>query len=131
MIADRELIPDRPFAAFNLIYSPEAAHSRVSGTWEHQSGLTVTGATALQISSGVLIGVETRYLRSYDGLGLDHLSGQALYVGPTFYAKINELYWVSAAWNAQVTGRSVVDVGSLDLMHFERHQVKFRVGRNF
>jgi hypothetical protein len=33
MIADRELIPDRLFAAFNLIYSPAATHSIVSDAW--------------------------------------------------------------------------------------------------
>jgi hypothetical protein len=131
VIADRELIPDRLFAAFNLIYSPEATQSRVSGAWEHQSDLALTAATASQIYPGIVIGVETRYLRSYGGMGLDRLTDQALYVGPTFYAKINELYWVSAAWNAQVASRASLDVGGLAPQHFERNQVKFRLGRNF
>lgn len=131
MIADRELIPDRLFAAFNLIYSPAAAHSIVSDTWDHQSGLTFAAAAAVQIQPGIVIGIESRYLRSYDGVGLDRLSGQGLFVGPTFYAKLNELYWISAAWNAQVAGHASREVGALDLTHFERHQVKFRLGRNF
>jgi hypothetical protein len=85
----------------------------------------------VQIQPGIVIGIESRYLRSYDGAGLDRLSGQGLFVGPTFYAKLNELYWISAAWNAQVAGHASRDVGALDLTHFERHQVKFRLGRNF
>jgi hypothetical protein len=131
VIADRELIPNRLFAAFNLIYSPEASQSRVTNTWEHQSGLTLSASTAVQIRPGVLIGLESRYLRAQDGMGLDRLMGQAVYLGPTFYARLNESYWVSAAWNIQVAGWSSADTGILDLTHFERHLVKFRLGRNF
>jgi hypothetical protein len=40
----------------------------------------------------------------YDGLGLDGFAGQALYIGPTFYATFGERYFVSAAWNVQVWG---------------------------
>jgi hypothetical protein len=50
---------------------------------------------------------ESRWLGIYDGLGLDHYSGRALLIGPTFYAKLNELYWVSAAWTVQVAGHAV------------------------
>jgi hypothetical protein len=71
VIADRELIPDRLFAAFNLIYSPEATQSRVSGAWEHQSDLALTAAMASQIRPGIVIGVETRYLSSYSGMGFE------------------------------------------------------------
>jgi hypothetical protein len=131
VIVDRELIPDRLFAAFNLVYSPEATRRRATGEWEHQSGLTLGAATAWRIQPRILIGLESRYLRTFDGLGLNRLAGQALYVGPTFYAKINELWWVSAAWNAQIAGHSSSDIATLDLTHFERHQVKFRLGRNF
>jgi hypothetical protein len=38
---------------------------------------------------------------------------------------------VSAAWSVQVAGRAVADVGSLDLVNFERHQAKLRFGYNF
>jgi hypothetical protein len=69
VMADRELLPDRLFAAFNLIYSPEATQSRVSGAWDHQSDLALTAAMASQIYPGIVIGVETSYLRSYSGMG--------------------------------------------------------------
>jgi hypothetical protein len=131
LIADRELVPERLFAAFNLIYGPEASRSRASGVWEHQSFLALATAMTAQVKPGVMIGVETRYLRSYDGLGLDRLSGQALFVGPTFYAKLTERYWISAAWNIQVAGHSSNDSSSIDLANFERHQAKLRLGMNF
>jgi hypothetical protein len=131
MIADRELVADRLFAAFNLAYGPEATRSRASGTWDHQSGLAIAGAMTVQVQPGVLIGAEARYLRSYEGLGLDRLAGQAFFIGPTFYAKITERYWISGAWNIQVAGRSSNDSGTLDLVNFERHQAKLRLGMNF
>jgi hypothetical protein len=132
IIADRELVSNQIFAAFNLLYQSEASHSRVTGTWEHKSNLGTSAAATLQVHPGVMLGAEARYMRSYDGLGLDTFMGHALFVGPTFYAKLAECCWVSAAWNVQVAGRAVNDgAGSLDLIDFERHQAKFRFGYNF
>jgi hypothetical protein len=38
---------------------------------------------------------------------------------------------MTAAWSAQVAGRAVNVPGSLDLVNFERHQVRFLFGMNF
>lgn len=63
--------------------------------------------------------------------GLDGFAGQALYIGPTFYATFGERYFVSAAWNVQVWGAVAGTSGALDLDNFERHHVKLRVGASF
>jgi len=131
LIADKELVPDRIFAAFNLMYQPEAIRSRVTGMWEHQSQFGASVAMVIQVHEGVLIGAEARYLRSYDGLALDTFLGNALFIGPTLYARFSERAWVSAAWNAQVTGRAINAPGSLDLTNYERYQAKLRFGYNF
>ncbi|WP_315838226.1 hypothetical protein [Bradyrhizobium prioriisuperbiae] len=66
------------------------------------------------------------------GLGLDALSGQALFVGPTFYMKFNDRAWMAAAWGLQVWGRtSHATFTSLDLSNFERAQAVLRFGYNF
>jgi hypothetical protein len=131
MIIDREILADRLFGAFNLVYQPEGSRSRAAGDWQHQSDLAVSAALSAQVRSGVLIGAEARYMRSYDGLALDTLTGHAVFVGPTFYAKFNERLWMSAAWSIQVMGRAANDAGSLDLTNFERHQAVLRFGYNF
>lgn len=131
IIVDKELITDRIFAAFNLLYQPEALRSRLTGVWEHQSQLGTSVAMALQVHSGLLIGAEARYMRSYEGLAPNTFTGNALFLGPTFYARLSERAWVSAAWNTQVAGRAVNAPGSLDVTNYERYQAKLRFGYNF
>jgi hypothetical protein len=58
IIADRELVQDKIFAAFNLLFQPEAIRSRETGTWEHQSRLGYSAAAVVQVFSGVLVGAE-------------------------------------------------------------------------
>ena len=36
-----------------------------------------------QMHPGFLVGGEVRYLRKYDGIGLQEFAGQALFAGPT------------------------------------------------
>jgi hypothetical protein len=62
---------------------------------------------------------------------LDTLSGQAVYVGPTLYARLGNNAWLSAAFNVQVWGGAVGTPGALDLVNFERYQGKFRLGYDF
>ena len=131
LIVDKELVANRLFAAFNLLYDLEATRSSLTGLWEHQSSFGVTSALAVQVRPGVLIGAEARYLRSYDGLGLDSFTGQALFIGPTFYSKFSEKVWMGAAWNVQVAGKATAVAGRLDLTNFERHQATLRFGYNF
>jgi hypothetical protein len=131
LIADKEIVTDRIFAAFNLTYEPDASRSRITGEWEHQSGLSISTAVTAQLLPGVLIGAEARFLRAYDGLGLDRLTGQTLFVGPTFYASFSERFWMGAAWSIQVAGRAESEPGALDLTKFERHHAILRFGYNF
>jgi hypothetical protein len=81
-------------------------------------------------TSALFLGGEIRYLRAYDGLGLDALSGQAVFAGPTFYVQLAKGMALSGAWNIQLAGRTPGN-GSLDLVHFERQQAKVRVNVNF
>ena len=128
VLADRELIPGRLFAAFNISYEPEQTRLRGSGETLRESTLGIGAALAMQVMPNVFIGAEARSLRQYDGLGLNSFAGQALYIGPTFYATFGQGYFLSAAWNVQVWGAVAGSSGALDLVNFERHQAKLRVG---
>jgi hypothetical protein len=128
---DRELVPNRLVAAFNLLYEPEWTRFSRTGLAEQES--TAGGALALmaQIRPGFLIGGETRYLRKYDGIGLDAFAGQALFAGPTAYLQLSERSRLTLAWSAQVWGRPSGSMASLDLVNFERHQARLIFGINF
>jgi hypothetical protein len=128
LLADRELIPGRLFAALNVSYEPEEARLRASGEILRESLLGIGGAVAMQVLPNVFIGAEARSLRQYDGLGLNSFAGQALYIGPTLYATFGQGYFLSAAWNVQVWGAVAGTSGALDLVNFERYQAKLRVG---
>jgi hypothetical protein len=131
MLADRELIPGRLFAALNVSYEPEQTRLRASGETLRDSMFGIGAAFAMQVMPNVFIGAEARTLRHYEGLGLNSFAGQALYIGPTFYATFGQGYFLSAAWNVQVWGAVAGTSGALDLVNFERHQAKLHVGVAF
>jgi hypothetical protein len=128
LLADRELVPGRLFAALNVSYEPEQTRLRASGETLRDSMLGIGAALAMRVMPNVFIGAEARTLRHYEGLGLNSFAGQALYVGPTLYATVGQGYFLSAAWNVQVWGAVAGTSGALDLVNFERHQAKLRVG---
>jgi hypothetical protein len=131
MALDRELIPNRVVAAFNVFYEPEWTHFPGTGAAEQES--TAGGAVAVmaQVRNGFLIGGEVRYFRKYDGVGLERLAGQALFAGPTAYVQLSDRSRITLAWSAQAWGRGAGSTGALDLVNFERHQARLIFGVNF
>ncbi len=128
---DRELVPDKLIAAINLLYQPEWTNFLATNKNEQDVTLGVAWATMAQVQPGLLVGGEARYLRKYDGLGLDVFAGHALFIGPTIFIKLSERSRLTAAWSTQVAGRSAATPGSLDLVDFERHQARLVYGINF
>ena len=130
--ADWEIVPDRVVAAFNLLYQPETMRSKATGVWSQESTAGIAIGVMAQVHSGIFVGGESRYLRKYDGLGLDVFAGQGFFIGPTLYVKLSDKAWIAAAWSAQVAGQAATtSAGSLDLVNFERHQARVLFGVNF
>lgn len=84
-----------------------------------------------QVRPGVFVGAEARYLRRYEGLGLDRFAGHAVFLGPTIYANLSERSWIAVGWSTQVAGRADNEPGWLDLTNFERHQARLLFGFTF
>jgi hypothetical protein len=131
LLLDKELVPDRVLAAFNLVYQPEATRSRLTSAWSRDAVFGPAAGLMVQVAPGILIGAEARYLRAYQDLALEKFAGQALFLGPTLYARLSKRLWVIAAWSPQLAGRAVNFPGSLDLTNFERHQAKVQFGLEF
>src|SRR5262249_21341279 len=126
--ADREIVRDRLFAAFNLLYAPGVTQVYGADQTERESTLGINLALTGLVRPGLFMGVETRFLQRYEGIDLNHFAGQSLYIGPTLYAQLGGTWFLSAAWNFQAAGRAAGSPGALDLTNFERSQAKLRIG---
>jgi hypothetical protein len=131
LLADRTMMNDQLAAAANISFANDRARPIAGDGVDHESLLGFGAALGAQIRPGVWLGVEARYLRDYNGPALNSLAGQALYFGPTLHVRLGAKAFASLAWNFQVWGSAIGVPTGLDLINFERHQAKFRVGIEF
>ena len=128
---DRELVPNVVLAALNLTYQPEWTRLIGTGAAEQESTIGAAVGLMAQLRPGFFLGGEARYLRRYEGIGLEELAGQALFVGPTAYFQLSPRTRLTAAWSMQAWGRPAGSNAALDLVNFERHQARLIFGVNF
>jgi hypothetical protein len=131
IVADTELIPNRLFAAINLIYEPGIAKPADSGMWERSSSAGVGLGLTYRITPTWAMGVAGEYDRAYDGLALQTFDGHALFVGPTLQVNLSRKMLLAAAFMAQVAGHAVDDPRPLDLTNFERYRANLKVEIEF
>lgn len=121
--ADAELVKNRLFWGFNLLYEPETTRADF-GIWQRESTFGVSSALAFQIVPNVVVGADLWYLRHYDGAAFNSFTGDAVYLGPTFYWKIAPKVLMSAAWQTQIAGREPGVSSTLDLTDFSRQRAR-------
>jgi len=128
---DRELVPNVAVAALNLLYQPEWTRLVGTGRAEQESTIGAALGVMVQARPGVFLGGEARYLRQYEGIGLEEFAGQALFIGPTAYFQLSKRSRLTAAWSVQAWGRPAGSNAALDLVNFERHRGRLVFGVNF
>jgi hypothetical protein len=130
--ADLELIKNRAYLGFNLLYEPEATRNDLGG-WNKESKFGVSTALAYRVTPEVTLGAEVWYLRHYDGSLFNTFTGDAVFVGPTLYVRLARKLFMTAAWNVQVAGRELTDTGTLNLnlSEFTRHRAKLKFAYEF
>lgn len=131
IILDTMLIPEKVYAAFNVIHEMEIVKEKNSPLTERATKIGLGVAVATAVTKNIFVGAEARYLYAYDGLAFDAYAGRALYIGPTLHAKFDNGLWASLAWNVQVAGDEKGAVGKYDLTNFERNMVRLKVGYEF
>jgi len=124
--ADQALVPGRVFAAVNLGYAFEHDRYYSNGQFATSSSIFFNTAAVGRIEPWLYLGGEARYLRTYEGMTPDGLAGQAIYIGPVFYLPVAKGFSISGAWDIQTWGQGAGLSGGLDLINFERNQVKLR-----
>jgi hypothetical protein len=128
---DREIVPNVAVAALNLIYQPEWTRFVGTGAAEQEATIGAALGVMARLRPGVFLGGEARYLRKYEGIGLEEFAGQALFIGPTAYFQLSERSRLTASWSVQAWGRQAASNAALDLVNFERHQARLVFGVNF
>jgi len=128
--ADLELLRNRLYAGFNLLYEPEITWTALDETVREA---TLGGSTALslRIAPNVLIGGEVWYLRHYDSPVLSAFTGDAVMLGPTLYVQFTPKMFVTAAWSTQVWGREVGNSLPLNLTEFQRQRARLKFAWEF
>lgn len=132
--ADLELITNRLFLGSNLLYEIEGTKDPddIGAGWEKESIGGVSAALSYRIVPSVFVGAEAWYLRHYDGSFFNAFTGDAIFVGPTIYAKLGPKTFMTAAWNAQVSGHEVDLQGSkLNFGEFTRSRAKLKLAVEF
>ena len=128
--ADLELMKNRLFAGFNLLYEPEVTQSAIGDT-QREATFGGSAALSLRIASNVVVGGEVWYLRHYDAANLTAFTGDAVMLGPSLYIQFTPKMFMTAAWNAQVWGREVGNPVALNLAEFQRHRAKLKFAWEF
>ncbi|MGQ0681484.1 hypothetical protein [Bradyrhizobium sp.] len=131
LAVERDLIPNHVLATLNLIYQPEWTRNLTTGAAEQESTVGAALGAMFRIRPDILVGGEARYLRKYEGIGLEEFSGQAVFIGPTAFFQLSPRSRLTAAWSMQAWGRPAASRAALDLVNFERHQARLVFGVNF
>ncbi|WGD51911.1 hypothetical protein QA641_42010 [Bradyrhizobium sp. CB1650] len=119
--ADLELVRNRLFAGFNLLYEPEYTHTLLDETIR-ETKLGGSAALSFRVTPNVVIGGEVWYLA---------FTGDAVMLGPTLYVRFTPKMFMTAAWNTQVWGREVRTPFSLNLAEFQRHRARLKFAVEF
>jgi hypothetical protein len=128
--ADLELLKNRLFAGFNLLYEPEVTQT-AAGDTEREAKFGGSAALSLRVASNVVLGGEVWYLRHYDAANLTAFTGDAVMLGPTLYVQFTPKMFMTAAWNTQVWGREVGNPVSLNLAEFQRNRARLKFAVEF
>jgi hypothetical protein len=130
LAADKDIVPDTVFVAFNAYYEPEWVELLDTREREQESTAGLAASAMVRLSSSVFLGGDIRYFRQYEGAALNALAGEALFAGPNIFAIWGELF-ITAAFEAQLWGNVPGEQESLDLDNFTRYQAKLRVVSHF
>ena len=128
--ADLELMRNRLYAGFNLLYEPEVTQTAVGDT-QREATFGGSAALSLRLASNVVVGGEVWYLRHYDAANLTAFTGDAVMLGPSLYVQFTPKMFMTAAWNTQVWGREIGNPVSLNLAEFQRHRARLKFAWEF
>lgn len=131
---DWQIVPGKLWYGGNISFDPAAGRQRGSGDGYRSSTLLFSGALVGKVGVSTYLGPEVRYGRAYDGIFLNQLTSEAVFLGPAIHHRFTEKAWITVAYATQIWGRDT-DPGlagrGLGLNQFERHNLRVKVGMEF
>lgn len=132
LIIDTALVPDKWFAAVNVMYQPEFLREPGESRWRYRPTYGVSGGTSYFLNPKIAVGGGLQYIhtQSFD-LASNKFAGDALFAGPQFYFRLTDHLFCTGAFSAQMTGHSESDPRPLDLVNFTRYSARAQIGGEF
>jgi hypothetical protein len=146
ILIDFELVKDKLYGAINLehaaVWDDPISQSPGLGLpspgYARFSNANIRAALAYKVTDAIYLGVEASHQRAYSGIFLNRDLGNAWFVGPTFYWQATDKIFVTGAYNYQFAGQTkdafeTIGTSSrgVDLINFNRHLAKFKIGYSF
>ncbi len=132
---DVQVVPGKVCYGSNISFEPATGRQRgAAGQGYRSSTFLWSNAVVGQVAEGTFLGPEVRYLRGYDGVFLNRLESEAVFIGPALHRRFTEKVWLTLAYATQVWGRDTDPVYArrgLGLNQFERHNLRVKFGMEF
>jgi hypothetical protein len=137
VLIDFELVKDKLYGAINLEHSAVWDRPILAGIpdtgYARLSNVNIRAALAYKVSDTFYLGAEASHQRAYTGIFMSNDLGNAWFAGPTFFWQASEKLSVTGAYNYQFAGQTngFVPSKGVDLLNFNRHQAKLKLGYSF
>lgn len=129
LIVQKNFLDDSLILAANFSGEFEREHNLEENEWESELELQFSAGLSYRFAPNWFVGVETVATSAFERMHLDDLGEYGIFAGPNLHYA-NKQWWATLTVLPQLTGWPETN-GSRDLEHFEKLQVRLKVGVNF
>lgn len=129
LIVQKNFLEDTVIWATNFSGEFEREHHREEQFWESELELQLSSGLSYRFAPNWFAGVEVLGTSAFERMHLDELGEYGIFAGPTLHYA-NAKWWATLTVLPQLSGWPE-NRGSRDLEHFEKLQIRLKVGRNF
>jgi hypothetical protein len=129
VIVQKNFLGDTLIWAGNFSAEFERKHDRDEREWESELELQFSTGLSYRFAPNWFAGVEALATTAFERMHLDALGEYGVFAGPNLHYA-NKAWWATLTVLPQLTGWPETN-GRRDLEHFEKLQVRLKVGVNF
>lgn len=129
LIIQKHFREDTLVLAANFSGEFEREHKRDANEWESELELQASAGLSYRFAPNWFVGGETLVTSAFERMHLDELGEYGVFAGPNVHYA-NQKWWATLTVLPQLTGWPETKAGR-DLKHFEKLQVRLKVGVNF